>query len=400
METKAIDDFTKFLESNGYCSSTIRIYIRYAGQFLETLACQTQAELEKQINLIVDKNNNRLSPSMLHSLKAALNQFFLMKTGTAIKDYRKSCKNRGPFQPLLDDLLRYLIDIRGYVMSSAMKCVNISKSLIQAISINGQEPEWSRIDARQIHAYIQGRGERISVHSMGVEATCIRTFFKYLEYCGIEVNPSIFSLRITSQRQGNALIPKIFSSEELDRARNFYATECERDVRNKAIVLSLIELGLRTSEVAGMMLDDIHWKSGYLTVRSSKTHSERVLPLPDELGKSYEKYILKYRPKSKSNQLFLRTGRNSGQAITTEQVRRIVRYMMNKTGLSSFWVGAHAFRRTLGSRLFNAGNGLKSVADMLGHDSVISTTAYAKVDIEGLRSIAVDWPSFQGDNRC
>lgn len=399
METKAINDFTKFLESNGYCSSTIRIYISYAGPFLEALACQTQAELEKQINLIVD-NNNRLSPPIRHSLKAALNQFFLMKTGIAIKDYRKLCKNRGPFQPLLDDLLRYLLDIRGYVMSSAMKCVNISKNLIQAISINGQEPEWSRIDARQIHAYIQERGERISVHSMGVEATCIRTFFKYLEYRGIEVNPSIFSLRITAPRQKNALIPKILSCEELDRARSFYATECERDVRNKAIVLSLIELGLRTSEVAGMMLDDIHWQSGYLTVRSSKTRSERVLPLPDELGRSYEKYILKYRPKSKSNHLFLRTGRNSGQAITTEQVRRIVRYMMDKTGLSSYWVGAHAFRRTLGSRLFNAGNGLKSVADMLGHDSVISTTAYAKVDIEGLRSIAADWPSFQGDNRC
>lgn len=82
METKAINDFTKFLESNGYRSSTIRIYISYAGPFLEALACQTQAELEKQINLIVD-NNNRLSPPIRHSLKAALNQFFLMKTGIA-----------------------------------------------------------------------------------------------------------------------------------------------------------------------------------------------------------------------------------------------------------------------------------------------------------------------------
>jgi len=53
----------------------------------------------------------------------------------------------------------------------------------------------------------------------------------------------------------------------------------------------LSRLGLRAKEIAGMQLDDLDWVNGSLLIRSTKTHSERILPMAQEVGDSMVSYL-------------------------------------------------------------------------------------------------------------
>lgn len=388
MEENILKRFEEFLQQRCYKQKTIEIYLRYAGPSIRQMTWETTEDLFEQISCFVEK-----SQPVQISMRAGLNQFFLMQTGEEMKEHRKrKTQTDDDLNKLLCELSNYLREIRGYQNSSIGKCVTITKMFTQTLTKNGVLPNWSEVDALKVRDYINLRAKSISANSLAVEATNIRAFFRFLEYSGIKVSQSVFNLRITFPRS-KQIIPRIFTEVELSRASDFYSAATEKGVRNKLIVLLMIQLGLRTSEISTIQLEDIHWRTGMLTIKSSKTKSEREMPFFSELGHLMEQYILYYRPQSEEKSLFLRIGRNRGSKMTTEQIRRVVRVVINSENLYSYWTGPHAFRRTLGSKLYNAGNGLKQVADILGHASITSTTAYAKVAIENLRSIAVDWPA-------
>ena len=67
-----------------------------------------------------------------------------------------------------------------------------------------------------------------------------------------------------------------------------------------------------------------------------------------------------------------------------------------RAGLRDRVHGAHVLRRSLASRMLNAGATLKQIADFLGHTSIDTTTLYAKVDLATLSRVALPWPERKG----
>ena len=122
------------------------------------------------------------------------------------------------------------------------------------------------------------------------------------------------------------------------------------------------------------MLSDIRWNKGSVVISKTKTHYERELPISKRLGEALEKYVISYRPNT-GNHLFFQSYRSGYRPVITETVRSIIRRVFEKVGIDGWWVGTHAIRRSVGSRLHNAGNGLKSVSDLLGHKSINTSKA-------------------------
>ncbi len=56
------------------------------------------------------------------------------------------------------------------------------------------------------------------------------------------------------------------------------------------------------------------------------------------------------------------------------------------------YVGSHVLRHSLATKMVRAGASLEEIGDMLRHRSRSSTMIYAKLDIDGLRSVAQTWP--------
>ena len=111
-----------------------------------------------------------------------------------------------------------------------------------------------------------------------------------------------------------------------------------------------------------------------------------------KLGKELEDYVLHARPIALGSPLYFKSARRMLEPASTDNVRSVIRRLYSKVGITGWHVGTHALRRTVGSHLYNAGNDLKTVADLLGHTSVSTTKAYVRIDVESLREVASSWP--------
>ena len=162
--------------------------------------------------------------------------------------------------------------------------------------------------------------------------------------------------------------------------------------RNYAMALCMADLGLRASEVAELMLDDVDEAAGTLRLSAGKSRRERVLPMSHRLRLAVIDYVRRHRLETDNLQLFLRHRVPVGMAVTRELVRGVMRRAYASVSGCEGWTGTHVLRHTAATRLHRAGADLKRVADILGHRSIDTTAIYTKVDFERLAQVALPWP--------
>lgn len=158
------------------------------------------------------------------------------------------------------------------------------------------------------------------------------------------------------------------------------------------MVLLIARLGLRGPEVIAVQIEDIDWRAGEILVRGKGKRHDRV-PLPPDVGEALTDYIKQDRTTT-SRALFV-TGRPPHSPFKDGQVLNcILRSAFAKTGLKppAPYVGSHILRHSLATNLVKHGAPLEEIGDMLRHRSRASTMIYAKLDVDGLRSIAQPWP--------
>jgi len=156
------------------------------------------------------------------------------------------------------------------------------------------------------------------------------------------------------------------------------------------MVRCLVDLGLRSSEVVRLGLDDIDWQVG--TVRLGKAKSRRVdiLPLPRETGRAISSYLVSERPPTANRAVFVRHVAPYDEPIGTGVVQRAVREAYLRCCLPHTRV--HILRHSVASRLLSAGTPLKEIADVLRHRSLDTAAIYTKVDTARLSAVALPWP--------
>lgn len=145
-----------------------------------------------------------------------------------------------------------------------------------------------------------------------------------------------------------------------------------------------------------MQIDDIDWRSGEIVIRGKGKRHDRV-PLPPDVGEALADYI-RFARVTASRTLFV-TERSPHRPFKSGQVLNyILRDGFAKTGLTppAPYVGSHILRHSLATNLVQRGASLEEVSDVLRHRSRASTMIYAKLDIDGLRSIAQPWPAVGG----
>jgi site-specific recombinase XerD len=143
-------------------------------------------------------------------------------------------------------------------------------------------------------------------------------------------------------------------------------------------------------------LDDIHWRAGEITVRSSKRLPQDRLPLPREVGEALAIYIRRDRPPEPTRRVFLCTKAPRRGFKGPSTVSTIVCRALTRVGLSPALKGAHLLRHSLATRMLRHGASLAEIGQVLRHRGVNTTEIYAKVDIAGLRALAQPWPLVGG----
>lgn len=219
----------------------------------------------------------------------------------------------------------------------------------------------------------------------------LRNFFRYLFKAGKTTANLALSIPSVAQRYGTRL-PRHLTTEHVEILVKAVRTETARGRRNYAMVLLLARLGLRAPEVIAMQIDDIDWRSGEVLVRGKGHRHDRV-PLPPDVGEALADYIRLDRTTT-SRAVFV-TRRAPHHAFKDGQVlNNILRDAFARTGLTppAPYVGSHILRHSLATNLVQRNASLEEISNMLRHRSRASTMMYAKLDIEGLRSLAQPWP--------
>lgn len=161
--------------------------------------------------------------------------------------------------------------------------------------------------------------------------------------------------------------------------------------RDRAVLVLLSRLGLRAGEVAGLMLDDVDWRAGEVTIRGKGSRLE-LLPIPVDVGEAIVVYLADGRALSMERALFLGV-RAPHRAMTAEAIKAIVRQACRRAGIGP--VGSHRLRHTVATELLGAGAGLSEVGQLLRHRSADTTAIYAKVDVNALSGLVQPWPRVQ-----
>ena len=195
----------------------------------------------------------------------------------------------------------------------------------------------------------------------------------------IEINPALHIRSVPStplspkwldRREKAALLRAM--EKDLAFARRHYPRLWLLRLRDAAILVLLLNTGLRVSELCALQLADVELgeRKGRLIVRAGKGSKQRIIPLNKEARRILAEWLL-HRPPESGETLFV--GQRGG-AINTRSVQRAVRRLAQSAGLEG--VTPHILRHTFAKGLINQGVSIEKVATLLGHSDLNTTRIY------------------------
>jgi integrase len=217
----------------------------------------------------------------------------------------------------------------------------------------------------------------------------VRAFLRYLVAVGRARDglqhaiPSFASWRLSS-------LPRHLEPQVVERVIDACQPTSHVLRRDRAVLLLLSRLGLRSGDVIGLTFNDIDWREATLAV-SGKSRRREHLPLPQEVGDAMLEYIRHGRPAVRHYRVFL-TVRAPFRPLTAGCVSQIARAALHRAGVDSPSHGAHVFRHSTATAMLRQGASLASIGAVLRHRLPDTTLQYAKVDLVTLAEVAMPWP--------
>ena len=280
----------------------------------------------------------------------------------------------------------YLLKERGLSHSTRNLHHHVVHKLLSARFPSGNI-DWSKVRFNDFVQFLTSEFARLRNRATQTAWLMIlRSFVSYLFHEGRM--PPGWDAALPSATRKHISLPRGLSSEQVRALWSASEGRKSCNLRDRALLLVLLRLGLRAEEVANIALADIDWRSGCLKIRSAKTYRDRVLPLPQDVGKAMAAYLDVQ-------------GRHPTHVFEprrppfTEQRRRThvgnsMRYLFASAGITDH--GLHSLRHTAATAMVNGGASFKDVSDVLGHKSITTTLIYAKLDLKSLMQVALPWP--------
>ena len=294
-------------------------------------------------------------------------------------------KFKGPFTLQIESFLSVLLDERGL----SPKTVQTYEWFIRQFCnwFSTQSKSFDAVCVEHVDTFLANRGQRWCRVSVATAAKALRTFFRYAEnqrWCHVGIAAAIES-------------PRLFKYENLPMGPNWQVvkeliaqtdTDCARDIRDRAILILLAIYGLRSSEVIHLELEQLDWSQHQIVVRRSKQRVTQVYPLIPELGAALARYLKNVRPRTTCREVFVSL-RAPVRPLSTGAMYHLTRTRLAQLGYVGPRYGPHCLRHACAAHLVTQRLSLKEIGDHLGHRSTSATRIYAKVDLEGLREVAL-----------
>ena len=278
----------------------------------------------------------------------------------------------------IDDFLEYLEVIRKH---SNHTINNYRIDLIDFYEFNKEKIK--NVDREIVNKYMQYLYDKnISKATISRRLSSLRSFYNYLEKNGI-VNKNYFSM-VKNPKKENGL-PKFVKEVDVDKM--FMIPDIRKPIgqRNLLIIRMLYATGVRVSELVNIKLSDIDINERIIRI-FGKGSKERVVVFGNNTQEILELYLNngRYRlSNGKNDYLFLN---KDGEQLSDRYVRKILDDIIIKASIQTH-VSPHMLRHTFATGMLNNGADLVSVKEMLGHESLNTTSIYTHVSDDKIREI-------------
>ena len=240
---------------------------------------------------------------------------------------------------------------------------------------------WKSVDSDIIRDWMESMMDKgNNATSINRRLSALRSFYRFALARKLVDKDPVHG--VTGPKKGRPL-PQFLKENEMDRLLDAESwTESFEDVRDRTIIMTFYETGIRLSELIG--LDDcmVDFSNRQLKV-TGKRNKQRVIPFGEELLTTLCDYM-KCRDKEvnlQSDALFVTA---KGQRMTTSQVREAVKKNLSKVCTLKKRT-PHVLRHTFATAMLNNKAGIESVKKLLGHESLSTTEIYTHTTFEQLK---------------
>ena len=233
------------------------------------------------------------------------------------------------------------------------------------------------------HRFTHTQDKGLSGHTINCYLRSLRIFFSWLVSEGI-IDRTPFE-RVKIPRPPRKIIPTL-SDHQIGQLFGAIDTRTTQGYRDYTIVLTLLDTGLRVSELCNLELGNLRLEEGMLKVLG-KGNKERLIPIGKQIQRLLWRYIDRYRPEPATANCGFVFLTREGRPLTKDRVEKIMTYYGKKAGLAGIRCSPHTLRHTAAVTFIRNGGDVFSLQRMLGHSSLEMTRKYCELaDIDVKRA--------------
>lgn len=284
----------------------------------------------------------------------------------------------------ISEFLNYLINQKKYSKNTSL---NYEIDILDfKFFLDEENTNYKDVDYEFIKKYLMNLyDKKLSRASVARKLSSLRSFYKYLFNINIiSVNP----FKYVSSPKKEKKLPKYLGVEELESIFSIPDINTPLGQRDRLILEVLYATGIRVSELINIKILDIDFYNMEIRILG-KGNKERIVNFGEYCLDAINMFLndgrKKILEKHNKNCDYLIIN-EKGNKITTRGVQKLIDNIVKKACLKKH-VSPHMLRHSFATHLLNEGCDIKTVQELLGHESLETTQIYTHVSNERLRSV-------------
>ncbi len=248
--------------------------------------------------------------------------------------------------------------------------------------LNNNHLDYKKINLDMIRNYLKYLDSlKYKKNSISKNLSSLRSYYKFLTEEKVVLNNPFKNI---SNPKKDKKLPDFLNYEEINKLFDSADTTTPLGLRNRCILELLYDTGIRVSELVNLKINDIEFDKKIINILG-KGKKERIVYYGDYLQEVLGKYIndsRKYLLNNKLSEYLILN--NNGSKITTRGVEYIIDKMVNEAAIKHK-ISPHVLRHTFATHMLNGGADIKSIQQLLGHESLSTTGIYTHITNDVLR---------------